>query len=138
MRTNKTGDNKTGYVNLDWDMVMEKISTIPDKFTLHARNPEFNSVYGGTHTNFTLVASAPNCSDLDSGRRVGNLADYCKFLKLGQTFNVIGAFSGYPVEPVDLPAHTRHLDACRAFITPPKSPGTLTVWAMGKLRMPSK
>ena len=109
-------DANSGYVRMDRALVMEKISTIPAQFTLHARNPRFNSVYGGNHINFTLVASAPNCSDLDGGRRSGNFADYCKFLKLGQTFNVIQAFSGYPVEPTDLPVHTRHLDAYAAFI----------------------
>ncbi len=117
-----TIDDKTGYVKMDRNMVLEKIATIPPQFTLHARNPKFNSVYGGNYINFTLVASAPNCSDLDGGRRTGNYADYCKFLKLGQTFNVIGAHSGYPVEPVDLPAHNRHLDAYRAFITLTEKP----------------
>ncbi len=117
-----TIDGKTGYVKMDRAMVLEKIATIPAEFTLHARNPKFNSIYGGSHINFTLVASAPNCSDLDHGRRSGNFEDYCKFLKLGQTFNVISAYSGYPVEPIDLPAHTRHLDAYRAFITLTEKP----------------
>ncbi len=117
-----TIDPDTEYVRMDRDMVLEKISTIPSEFTYHARNPKFNTVYGGNHINFTLVASAPNCSDLDNGRRTGNYEDYCKFLKLGQTFNCISSHSGYPVEPIDLPAHTRHLDAYRAFITLTEKP----------------
>ena len=112
-----TVDTKTGYVKMERELVMEKIATIPSQFTLHARNPKYNAIYGGNHINFTLVASAPNCSDLDRGRRTGNFEDYCKFLKLGQYFNVIGCHSGYPVEPIDLPAHIRHLDAYHAFIT---------------------
>ena len=112
-----TLDPDTGYVRMDRDLVMEKIATVPSHFTLHARNPAHNSTYGGNHINFTLVASAPNCSDLDHGRRSGNFEDYCKFLKLGQFFNVVSCFSGYPVEPIDLPPHVRHLDAYRAFIT---------------------
>ena len=111
-----TIDAKTGYVKMDRDLVMDKISTIPSQFTFHARNPVYDAVYGGNHINFSLVASAPNCSDLDSGRRTGNFEDFCKFLKLGQYFNVVGCHSGYPVEPIDLPAHTRHLDAYQAFI----------------------
>ena len=94
-------DAKTGYVKMDRGLVMEKIATIPSEFTLYARNQKFNSVYGGDNINFTLVASAPNCSDLDNGRRTGNFDDYCKFLKLGQTFNVVACYSGYPVEPID-------------------------------------
>lgn len=117
-----TTDDKTCYLKMERDMVMEKISTIPATFTLHARNSQCNSVYGDNHINFAPVSSAPNCSDLDSGRRTRNFEDFCKFLKLGQTFNVIGLYSGYPVEPVDLPAHNRHLDAYRAFITLTEKP----------------
>lgn len=115
-------DKKTDYVTMARDLVMEKISSVPPRFTLHARNPKFNSYYGDNHINFTLVSSAPNCSDLDHGRRSGNFADFCKFLKLGQSFNVIGSHSGYPVEPIDLPVHTRHLDAYHAFITLTEKP----------------
>ncbi len=115
-------DPKTGYVKLDRSLVTNAISSIPETFTLHARNPRFNRVYGQNHLNFTTVASAPNSSDLDHGRRSGSFDDFCRFLKLGQTFNVISCFSGYPVEPTDLPAHTRHLDAYRAFITLTEKP----------------
>ncbi len=115
-------DPKTGYVRMQREMVLEKISTIPEQFTLHARNPRFNSTYGGNHINFSLVASAPNCSDLDTGRRAGNFADYCKFLKLGQIFNVIACHMAYPVEPTDLPPHLRHLDAYHAYITLTEKP----------------
>ncbi len=117
-----TIDPETGYVCMDRGLVLEKISTVPSEFTLHARNPIYNSVYGGNHINFSTVASPPNASDLDQGRRSGNFEDYCRFLKLGQTFNVISLFSGYPVEPTDLPAHTRHLDAYLAFTTLTEKP----------------
>jgi trimethylamine--corrinoid protein Co-methyltransferase len=110
-------DPQTGYVCMDRGLVMEMLATVPSRFTLHARNPVHNSVYGGNHINFTMVASPPNCSDLDRGRRAGNHDDFRRFLKLGQVFNVIKLFSGYPVEPVDLPPHTRHLDAYLDFIT---------------------
>lgn len=112
-----TVDERTGYVRFDRELLMEAIATVPPEFTMHARNPQFNSVHGGNHINFTIVSSPPNCSDLEHGRRTGNFEDYCKFLKLGQTFNAVSMLSGYPVEPIDLPVHTRHLDANLAFIT---------------------
>ena len=115
-------DPETGYVRMPREMVLEKISTIPSRFTMHARNPKFNSIFGDNQINFTPVASAPNCSDLDNGRRTGNFEDYCKFLKLGQIFNVISCYPGYPVEPIDLPPHVRHLDAYHAFITLTEKP----------------
>ncbi|MGR3984654.1 MAG: trimethylamine methyltransferase family protein [Gammaproteobacteria bacterium] len=115
-------DPASGYVRIDREIVMEKIASVPGEFTLHARNPACNSTYGGNHINFTIVSSPPNCSDLDHGRRAGNFEDYCKFLKLGQTFNIVSAIAGYPVEPADLPVRTRHLDAYMAFITLSEKP----------------
>jgi trimethylamine--corrinoid protein Co-methyltransferase len=56
-------------------------------------------------------------SDLDRGRRSGNFDDYCDFLRLGQFFNVIHMYGGYPVEPVDLAPGTRHLDCLAAMVT---------------------
>jgi len=68
-------------------------------------------------TRRTMSGSAPNVSDLDRGRRPGNFADYCDLLKLIQSLNIIHLAAGYPVEPIDLPPSTRHLDAHYAFIT---------------------
>ncbi len=107
---------KTGYVLMDRAMVMEKIKTVPSEFTLHARNAKYNRKIGANYINFTPVASAPNSSDLDRGRRTGNYQDFCNFVRLGQFFDCIDMFSGYPVEPVDLHASTRHLDAYSSFI----------------------
>lgn len=117
-----TVDPKTGYVLMPRQLVMAKIATVPSEFTLHARNPIHNSVYGGNNINFAIVSSPPNSSDLDRGRHSGNLDDYCKFLKLGQMFNVVSVFTGYPVEPMDLPTHNRHLDAYLAFTTLTEKP----------------
>ena len=115
-------DPKSGYARIGREIIMEKVAAAPREFTLHARNPTRNSTYGGNHINFSIVSSPPNCSDLDHGRRAGNFEDYCKFLKLGQTFNIVSAIAGYPVEPADLPVHTRHLDAYLAFITLSEKP----------------
>lgn len=115
-------DKNTGYVLMPREMVLELVAHAPGEFTLHARNPIYNSVYGGDHINFSIVSSAPNASDLERGRRAGNFADYCDLLKLGQIFNCMHTIAGYPVEPTDLPAHTRHLDAYLAFITLTEKP----------------
>lgn len=103
-------------VRFDPDLVTEAISTVPAEFTLHARNPDHSVHIGGNSVVFSEVASAPNVSDLELGRRVGNHADYQDLLRLGQAFNIIHLFGGYPVEPVDLPPATRHLDALADFV----------------------
>jgi trimethylamine---corrinoid protein Co-methyltransferase len=59
---------------------------------------------------FAQVASAPNCSDAERGRRPGTQQDFRDLVRLAQSFNVIHATGGYPVEPVDLHASVRHLD----------------------------
>ncbi len=110
-------DWDTQRVFLDRDRVMQRIGTVPSEFTLHAPNPERNRVIGGNAINFTTVASAPNCSDIEGGRRAGNFDDYCNFLRLAQSFDAIDFVSGYPVEPIDIAPDTRHLDATLAAFT---------------------
>ncbi|MFZ5789940.1 MAG: trimethylamine methyltransferase family protein [Pseudomonadota bacterium] len=105
------------HVRLDRGLVLEAVAKVPQTVTLHARNPAHNLTFGETHVNFGSVASAPNVSDFDRGRRPGNFEDYCNLLKLTQSFNVVQFTGGYPVEPADLPPATRHLDAHLAAIT---------------------
>jgi trimethylamine--corrinoid protein Co-methyltransferase len=100
-------------VRFDRHMVEELISTAPENFTFHARNPENSFQVGGRAMTFGTVGSPPNSADLDNGRRTGNHADYRNFLKLAQYFNCIGFVAGYPVEPIDLHASIRHLEALR-------------------------
>ena len=65
-------DESSEQVRFDPDLIMEKIATVPSQFTLHARNPEHSVVLGDDNVVFDMMASAPNCSDTDCGRRTGN------------------------------------------------------------------
>ena len=93
-------------------------STAPAEFTLHARNPAHNVRFGGNNLIFSQMASAPNCSDLDNGRRPGNQADFRNFLKLAQMHNILMTTGGYPVEPVDIHPSIRHLECIRDLVDP--------------------
>jgi len=93
------------------------IGLAPERFTLHARNPERNLPVGGRHMLFAMVASAPNCSDPEGGRRPGSRADFRRFVQLGHVLNVIHLHGGYAVEPVDLHPRIRHLEALRDIAT---------------------
>ncbi len=110
-------DHGSQMVRFDRALVEESLSRAPSEYTLHTRNPGHDLVFGGNHINFATVGSAPNVSDLERGRRPGNFADYVDLVKLAQCLNVVHFCGGYPVEPVDLPPETRHLDALHAFIT---------------------
>jgi len=103
-------------VRFDPAMVEQLITTAPSEFTFHARNAENNQRVGGPNMMFGTVGSPPNSSDMDGGRRTGNHRDYQNFLRLAQYFNCIGFISGYPVEPVDLHASIRHLEALRDMV----------------------
>src|SRR5690242_4542773 len=107
----------TQRLRFDRHLVAEYVGKAPAEFTLHARVPERNLTFGGNHVNFGSVASAPNVSDLDRGRRPGNFEDYCNLLRLVQSLNVVQFIGGYPVEPADIPPATRHLDAHYGAIT---------------------
>ncbi len=107
----------TQRVRFDREMVAAMIATAPATFPLHARNPARDLVMGDGHVNFGCVASPPNVTDLDRGRRTGNFEDYANLVRLVQAFNIVQFLSGYPVEPVDLPPETRHLDCLAAAAT---------------------
>jgi trimethylamine--corrinoid protein Co-methyltransferase len=51
--------------------------------------PHRNVRLGGKHVAFLSVAAAPYASDLDRGKRPGSIADYEKFVKLTQSFDVL-------------------------------------------------
>ncbi len=110
-------ERASGRVRFDRALVEQSVAQAPARFTLHARDAARDRVVGDNRITFALVASAPFCSDLDGGRRTGNFADFSNLLRLGQSLNVIDLFCGYPVEPVDLPVPTRHLDCHHAFVT---------------------
>jgi len=110
-------DDDTSNVRFDRALVLDAIAKAPASFDIHARNPERTITLGGRHVVYSAVASAPNVSDLDGGRRVGTRPDFQNLLKLNQYFNCLHFVAGYPVEPVDLHASTRHLDALYDMLT---------------------
>ena len=110
-------DDSTMRVRFDRGLVLEAISTIPREFTLHSRVPERNIILGGNRIVTAAVSSPPNVSDLDNGRRPGTFEDFRKLVQVAASLNCIHFFGGYPVEPIDLPVPTRHLDCYLTFIT---------------------
>lgn len=104
-------------VRFDPEFVEEIIRTAPSEFTLHAPNPDRNLHMGGNAVAFGAVSSAPNVSDEAGGRRQGNRADFQKLIRLASTINTVHLWPGYPVEPVDIHASIRHLEAAYDFLT---------------------
>ncbi len=104
-------------LRFDRGLVMEMLAKAPARFTLCGGSPLRDLPIGQGFTHWGCVSSAPQVNDLDGGRRPGTQEDFRRFVKLGHSLNVIGFFGGYPVEPQDLPAATRHLDCIADFLT---------------------
>ena len=68
-------------MRVDRGLVLEAVAKAPARFTLHARNPARNLEVGGDWMIFSPVASPPNCSDLERGRRPGTQDDFRDFLR---------------------------------------------------------
>ena len=97
-------------VRLDRGLVMELIAKAPPCFTLRARNPAHGLRMGGRHMAAASVGGPAFASDLDGGRRPGNHRDLCNYLRLVQSLNAIHLEGGGPLEALELPAISRHLD----------------------------
>ncbi len=119
-------------VRFDPALIEAQIGRAPREFTLHARNPARDLRIGGRHVAFGSVASAPNAFDRAGGRRPGTIADYRNFLRLGHTIDAIHFWGGYPVEPVDVHASVRHLDALSDMLTLSDKP--IHAYSLGRER----
>ena len=103
-------DPDSDRVRFDRDLIQAALATAPSSYTLHSRNPEHNLDFKPGVINVAAVASSPNVSDIVNGRRPGNYEDYKNLLKLSQSLNIVHLIGGYPVEPIDVPPRTRHLN----------------------------
>jgi trimethylamine--corrinoid protein Co-methyltransferase len=109
-------DEATRMVRLDRALVMPLVGQAPDRFNVTPRNRDHRVEVGGNSIVFGGVSGPPNVSDTDRGRRPGTYEDQCNLIKLLGALNCIHSVSSAPVEAQDLPAETRHLDACYANI----------------------
>lgn len=103
-------DEAESMVRFPSELVTEKIATVPNSFTLRARNPDRNLTLGGRHQVFAAVGGPAFCSDLDKGRRPGTFEELCDYFKIIQSLNILHQEGGMAFEPMDLPPQTRHLD----------------------------
>jgi trimethylamine--corrinoid protein Co-methyltransferase len=108
-------DRSTRNVRLDPDQVEALVALAPSTFRLHARNAARDVEFGGTNLVFCAVGGPAFVSDLDRGRRAGNIADFVAYVRLIGALDVLHQEGGGPLEPTDLPVETRHLDMYRTF-----------------------
>jgi trimethylamine--corrinoid protein Co-methyltransferase len=126
-------DEATHRVRFDPEFIEEKIRTAPSSFTLQARNPAKNLTVGDGSLIFAATGGPAFVSDLDRGRRAGNYADMCDYIRVVQSLNVIHQEGGCPCEPTDLPPDSRHLDFYHAAIR--LTDKNWQCWALGGYRV---
>jgi trimethylamine--corrinoid protein Co-methyltransferase len=100
-------------VFLGRDIVAAALATAPAKIRLRSANPAREQAYENGSMIFMAGAGCPNVTDVERGRRPGDLSAYEETIKLAQSFDVIHMF-GPSVEPQDVPIHTRHYAMTRA------------------------
>ena len=96
-------------VYLDRAHVRELIASIPETFTIHARNPANNLPFGADHAIFVPMTGAPYLRDLDDVRRNPTLDDLANFHKLSHMLPSLHSSAHHIVEPYDHPISQRHL-----------------------------
>jgi trimethylamine--corrinoid protein Co-methyltransferase len=126
-------DESTQRVRFDPAFIEEKIRTAPSSFTLQARNPARNLTVGDGSMIFAATGGPAFVSDLDRGRRAGNYADMCDYIRVIHSLNVIHQEGGCPCEPTDLPPDSRHLDFYHAAIR--LTDKNWQCWALGGYRV---
>jgi trimethylamine--corrinoid protein Co-methyltransferase len=109
-------DEDSALVRVGREIVQAALALAPERFVLHARNPERHLHVGGRVVNFGPVHGAPNIRDAERGRRFGDIAAFREILQLTQALGVLHWQGGIVVEPVDVPVPLRHLEACRAHV----------------------
>ncbi len=126
-------DRGTGIVRFDPDMVEQWVAKAPVNYSITARNPARSLNIGGDSIAYGSAASTPNTLDMDKGRRPGNAEDFRKLVKLSHSLDTVDFFSGYPVEPVDWPANSRHLDCNHDLLT--LSDRVIRLYGIGRTRV---
>lgn len=110
-------DESTMRVRIPRELVERALATAPSEFTLHSWNPDHHVRVGGRWMVFATTGSAPHYLDRDGVRRTGDRKGFQDLLKLAQMLDTIHYIGGYPVEPVDLHASVRHLEASWDILT---------------------
>ncbi len=109
-------DEEPELVHFEPGLVEQALASAPTSFELLGRSPERNVTVGGQSVVIVPVSSPPAVSDLDGGKRDGNLADFEDLVRLSQHFDVIHV-TGPCVEPQDVPLPFRHLRSGLAYLT---------------------
>ncbi len=98
------------HVRFPRGLARQLCQTAPEQFLWHGRNAAKVAQVGGDGVVFGPVFGPPYVTDLDRGRRSGDLAAFADFAKLTQASPYLHFSLPSIVEPNELPLNKRHLD----------------------------
>ncbi len=106
-------DEETRMVRIGRDIVIEALAKAPKRIEARGGDPARNLLLELGRMYFIGGGGAPNCTDIERGRRPGTLADFEDFVRLAQSFDVIH-LQGAHVEAQDIDQRHRHYAVNRA------------------------
>jgi trimethylamine--corrinoid protein Co-methyltransferase len=106
-------DEESRMVRIGRDIILEALAQAPKSIAVQAGDPGRNMLLELGRLYFIGGGGAPNCTDIERGRRPGTLADFEDFVRLAQGFDVIH-FQGAHVEAQDIEPPYRHYAVNRA------------------------
>lgn len=109
-------DEASQMVRMGRDLVAGALANAPAEFVLRSRDPARHLHIGGNTINFGPTNGSPNISDLDRGRRYGDLAGLRDIIKVVHRLGIAHFQGSINVEPTDLPVPVRHLHVYQAHI----------------------
>ncbi|MDG5776472.1 trimethylamine methyltransferase family protein [Haloarculaceae archaeon H-GB1-1] len=110
-------DRETKIVSFPPDLVERCVERAPERFTLHARNPDNDVAVGGDDYVMTPVYGPPNIRTYESGRRPSTIDDYERMMKLVQREDPITCTGYNACEPNDVDQEVKHVEMIRRSLT---------------------
>jgi trimethylamine---corrinoid protein Co-methyltransferase len=106
----QAGADVTGQrVQIPRELLMGLVAKAPERFTVHARNPERSIEVGGDAMAFGPTYGSPFVRGFDGERRYGTIEDLNNFHKLAYMAPALHNTGAVICEPVDVPIPKRHL-----------------------------
>lgn len=97
--------------------ITKALKTVPNKFTLRARNPEKNSTIGVENYIFLPTGGATNIVLPSGKQRPASIEDFRTCCKLVQTSQQLDMAGYLMVQPHDIPSKNAHLDMLATYIS---------------------
>lgn len=106
-----------GKILMSETQVQKALETVPDRFTIHARNPEKSIVV--SQDTFILMPTfgAPHIASIAGEHRPATLNDFKICCDLVHTSDQLDMGGWLMVQPNDIPLATAHLDMLHAYVT---------------------